>query len=107
MNVIIMRDATSVGVVSARSCVVVVVVVVVAIGKACACEHAACALKCRCACVFRQWAYNSGLVSILCVGCSSVAQTLQYTLSITSADSHSNTVLQCAYRVSTRIDACV
>jgi hypothetical protein len=101
---IMMRDATSVGAVSASRRVVVVVVVVV-ISKTCACVHAACALKCGSACVFGQWAYDSGLVSVLCVGCSSVAQTLQYTLSVTSADSHSNTMLQRAYRVRPQIDA--
>ena len=99
-----MRDAASVVVVSASGCVIVVVVVVV-IGKTCACVHAACTCKCRCACMFGRWAHDSGLVPVLCVGCSSVAQTLQYTLSITSAYSHSNTVLQRAYSVSTLIDA--
>ena len=67
--------------------------------------HAACVFEYGRARVFGHWAHDSGLVSVLCVGCSSVAQTLQHTLSVTSAYSHSNTVLQRAYSVSTLIDA--
>jgi hypothetical protein len=67
--------------------------------------HAACAFEYGLACVFGHWAYDSGLVSVLCVGCSSVAQALQNTLSVTSTNSHSDAVLQRAYSVSTLVDA--
>jgi hypothetical protein len=66
---------------------------------------AACVLEYGLACVSRHWAHDSGLVSVLRVGCSSVAQALQNTLSVTFTNSHSDTVLQRAYSVSTQVDA--